>query len=133
MAGNDEIRAADADRERVADRLRDAAAEGRLEPDELEERLERAFTARTYAELEALVADLPGPEPARPERQRPRRPAPLRGLVAISALMILIWAVSGAGYFWPAWVIGGLALFALKPGRGCAFSCRGRRTQAQYL
>jgi Domain of unknown function (DUF1707) len=133
MAENDGIRAADSDRERVADRLRDAAADGRLDSDELEERLERAFGARTYAELDALVADLPSP--AR-ERRRPprRRGAPLRALVWVSVLLIAIWAVSGAGYFWPAWAIGGLAFFALKPGGGCAFSCgRRRTTQAQYL
>jgi Domain of unknown function (DUF1707) len=135
MAGNDEIRAADSDRERIADRLRDAAAEGRLEANELEERLERAFSARTYAELDALVADLPSPGP---ERSRPRRRGgarrPLRGLVWVSAVLIAIWALSGAGYFWPAWAIAPMAFFALKPGGGCAFACGRRRpTQAQYL
>jgi Domain of unknown function (DUF1707) len=135
MAGNDEIRAADSDRERVADRLRDAAAEGRLDSEELEERLERALRARTYAELEALMADLPAParEHRRPRRRRGARRT-LRGLVWVSALLIAIWALSGAGYFWPAWAIGGLAFFALKPGGGCAFSCgRRRTTQVQYL
>ena len=54
-----ELLTSDADRERVAERLRIAAGEGRLTPAELEERLERAFSARTDAELEPLVADLP--------------------------------------------------------------------------
>ena len=69
-----ELRASDADRERVAERLRTAAGEGRLTPEELEERLERAFSARTDAELEPLVADLP--RPPRPPRARagPRQP-----------------------------------------------------------
>src|SRR5688572_24504191 len=53
------VRASDADRERTADHLREQAGEGRLEPDELEQRLERAFTARTLADLDALTADLP--------------------------------------------------------------------------
>jgi len=52
-------RAADADREHVAERLRDAAGDGRLTISELEERLEAAFSARTYAELEPLTHDLP--------------------------------------------------------------------------
>jgi hypothetical protein len=49
-----------ADREAVADRLRQAAGDGRLEVDELGERLEAAFAARTYADLEPLTRDLPG-------------------------------------------------------------------------
>jgi Domain of unknown function (DUF1707) len=53
------LRAADADREAVADRLQAAAGEGRIDFAELEERLGRAFSARTYGELEALVTDLP--------------------------------------------------------------------------
>ncbi|MEV7597001.1 DUF1707 domain-containing protein [Kitasatospora sp. NPDC089797] len=55
-----EPRAADADREAVADRLRTAAGEGRIDLGELEERLDRAYAARTYPELDALVADLGG-------------------------------------------------------------------------
>lgn len=54
-----EMRAADADRERVAEQLREAAGHGRLTMDELEERLERAYSAKTYAELEPLTRDLP--------------------------------------------------------------------------
>ncbi|WP_181789463.1 DUF1707 SHOCT-like domain-containing protein, partial [Streptomyces phytophilus] len=46
-----ELRASDADRERVADILRDALAEGRLAMDEFEERLEEAYRAKTYAQL----------------------------------------------------------------------------------
>lgn len=56
-------RAADADREAVAERLRVAAGDGRLEPWELEERLDRAYGAKTYGELATLVADLPGAPP----------------------------------------------------------------------
>jgi hypothetical protein len=44
----------------VADRLHRAAVEGRLEPEELEDRLHKALRARTYGELRRLVADLPG-------------------------------------------------------------------------
>ncbi len=43
------------------DRLRRAATEGRLDPDELEQRVAAALKARTYAELDATVADLPRP------------------------------------------------------------------------
>jgi hypothetical protein len=61
MARTSSLRASDADREAVAERLREAAAEGRLEPDELEDRLHRALRARTYGDLGRLVADLPAP------------------------------------------------------------------------
>ena len=53
------MRASDADRERVAERLRRHAGEGRLDTDELEERLEAAFAAERLADLDALTADLP--------------------------------------------------------------------------
>lgn len=54
-----ELRASDADRERVVERLRDAVAEGRLDMEEFEERLDAAYKSRTYAELEPLTRDLP--------------------------------------------------------------------------
>jgi hypothetical protein len=54
-----EMRASDADRERVAEQLRTAAAEGRLDLSELDERLAIVYAARTYAELEPVTADLP--------------------------------------------------------------------------
>jgi len=74
----DETRAADADRDAAVDALRDHAAAGRLESDELDERLETALRARTLGELRALLADLPGaspslgPHPARRERSHAR-------------------------------------------------------------
>ena len=54
-----ELRASYADRDRVAEQLRIAAGDGRLTADELDQRLEIALTARTYAELTALTRDLP--------------------------------------------------------------------------
>ncbi|MFE1878960.1 DUF1707 SHOCT-like domain-containing protein [Streptomyces diastatochromogenes] len=54
-----ELRASDADRERVAEVLRDALAEGRLDMEEFEERLEATYKARTYAELTPITRDLP--------------------------------------------------------------------------
>ncbi|MFJ8312510.1 MULTISPECIES: DUF1707 domain-containing protein [unclassified Streptomyces] len=55
------MRASDAERERVAESLRDAVAEGRLDMEEFEQRLEAAYKARTHGELEPLVRDLPAP------------------------------------------------------------------------
>jgi Domain of unknown function (DUF1707) len=56
-------RAADTDRDAVAERLRVAAGEGRIDPWELEERLGQAYRAKTYGELAALLADLPSAPP----------------------------------------------------------------------
>jgi Domain of unknown function (DUF1707)/Domain of unknown function (DUF4190) len=53
------MRAADADRDRVAERLNMAYSEGRLSKDEYDARLENALSARTYADLDPLVTDLP--------------------------------------------------------------------------
>lgn len=53
------MRASDADRDRVADQLREALAEGRLTADEHAERLDAAYNAKTYAELAPIVRDLP--------------------------------------------------------------------------
>ena len=54
-----ELRASHEDRDRVVELLRVSAGDGRLTADELDERLERAMTARTYGELARLVSDLP--------------------------------------------------------------------------
>jgi hypothetical protein len=54
-----ELRASHDDRDRVVELLRVSAGDGRLTAEELDERLERAMTARTYGELARLVSDLP--------------------------------------------------------------------------
>ena len=65
------LRASDADREHTAELLRQAAGDGRLDVDELEERLGSVYATRTQAELEALVADVVVPED---RRRSPRVP-----------------------------------------------------------
>ena len=57
--GLPELRASHEDRERAAEIIRIAAGDGRLTADELDERLEKALTARTTGELTELTADLP--------------------------------------------------------------------------
>jgi len=56
---NSSMRAASADRERAVDVLKAGFAEGRLTQDEYNDRMGRAYAARTYGELGALTADLP--------------------------------------------------------------------------
>jgi uncharacterized membrane protein len=61
---NASMRAATADRERAVDVLKAGFAEGRLSQEEYNDRMGRAYAARTYGELSALTADLPaGPLP----------------------------------------------------------------------
>ena len=85
------MRASDADRDRVADQIREALAEGRLTPDEHAERLEALYQARTYAELVPIVEDLPvadvvGPQVS-PPVARDDRPAPVAGSPNITAVL----------------------------------------------
>jgi hypothetical protein len=74
------LRASDAERERVAGLLRDAAAEGRVTLEELAERLELAWAARTQPELDTVVEDLPGRDAVLTDT-RPARAA--RWIVAV--------------------------------------------------
>jgi len=55
----DQLRISDDDRHRVAEVLREAAGEGRLDLEELDERLEAAYGAKVYADLVPIMADLP--------------------------------------------------------------------------
>ncbi|MGY0018399.1 DUF1707 SHOCT-like domain-containing protein [Streptomyces sp. cg35] len=74
-----DLRASDADRDRIADILREALAEGRLDAEEHAERVEGVYRAKTVGELEPLVRDLPGAHTPRPEVAAgppPSRPAP---------------------------------------------------------
>ena len=65
-----QLRISDAERHQVAEILREAAGEGRLDLDELDQRLEATYAARTYADLVPITLDLPA--------HRHQRPAPAR-------------------------------------------------------
>jgi fatty acid desaturase len=113
-----DLRASDGDRERAVDDLRAHAADGRLTLEELEERVQRALAARTLGELAGLTRDLPDrappAPPAPPRRRRSGRPE-LRTFLAVMVLLIAIWALTGAGYFWPVWPLVGWGFFVLRP------------------
>jgi hypothetical protein len=106
-----QLRVADADRDRTVEQLRAAAAEGRLDPDELEERVSTALTARTQSELDELLADLPKPQVAvvEPDRSLVLRERTAAFLVP-NVVCIAIWAATGAGSFWPGWVLLGTGI-----------------------
>jgi hypothetical protein len=83
-----ELRASDADREAAVARLRTAALDGRLDSDELEERLAQAYSARWCSELARLTEDVtPPPEPyvyVRPQRR-------VNPLAIVSLVAGLFW------------------------------------------
>ncbi len=90
------LRAGDAEREQVADRLRRSHAEGRLDVEELQDRLERCYAAKTVGELRGLVVDLPGEHPVR-ERASGRpslRRLPLFPIVPLLLTILVISAIS---------------------------------------
>jgi len=112
------LRASDEDRESTVSQLREHGTAGRLDVDELEQRSGSAYAARTHGELADLLADLPGQVVRRSSTPRRWRGGhEWAGFLQVNFLLIAIWALSGAGYFWPAWVIvwWGLAL-ALRSG-----------------
>jgi len=124
------LRASDAEREHHAELLREHAAQGRLTVDELDERLDRVFAARTRGELAPVVADLPAASPReRPVRRRERTIRPeVAAYVAVNLMLIVIWAATGAGYFWPIWPLLGWGVGLMGP---CSRAWPQRRPQAR--
>jgi hypothetical protein len=133
--GRDEMRAADGDRQAVADKLRAALDEGRLDLHEYDERLQRAYGAKTYGELDGLLTDLPTTVPEQRSRVVPFMGDPMaseasgapaarypdatrRWLVETwdsyfltVAITTAIWLISGLAsgdmpFYWPVWVAG---------------------------
>lgn len=121
MAQRSSLRASDEDRERIADRLRRATAEGRLHAHELEERLAKALRARTYGELDDVVHDLPSDRIARQPRRSTTgwvQPAVALAIaipvacVAIAVVMALaLFVLSGVFAVWMLWVVIGWWFF----------------------
>jgi hypothetical protein len=106
------IRVGDADRERVADQLRRHAAAGRLDTDELDERLGRVYAATYGNELQAVLADLPpDSEPARRERDRPHHGPTHAGIAAFPlAVAALVALAALTSTWWLLWLIWPMAI-----------------------
>ena len=94
-AGGDRLRASHADREQVIEVLKAAFVQGRLAKDEFDARVGQAFTARTYAELTAVTADLPaGLLTARPGEPARVRPSAIATIGTLTVLTAGLWAVA---------------------------------------
>ena len=140
MASDAKIRASDADRDRTAALLREHLAAGRLSSEEFNERLDKAYAAKTLGELDQLLSDLPGIDLYHlPDHSVDRRrggggtfglpwllaPRAGRGIspawraawgswVTVSLIAFLAWLLSGhPGNLWFLWVAGpyGIILF----------------------
>ena len=136
MAEPSYLRASDAEREAVAERLRRAAVEGRLEPDELEERLHAALRARTHGDLARLVVDLPR-QRVPPQRRRVQAPAHMGDVAAVAlrvaftlAVVAVVLTVAVVMTAW--WILWAVVWFALR-GRGCARRRGDQRFQRHRL
>jgi hypothetical protein len=144
MDDRQKMRASDADRQEVIERLRTALDEGRLKMEEYIDRVGHASEAVTYADLAPLYADLPEggavarpdphpPAPAGPPAAQPVRtsrggmPTPLKVLWTIwgaaVAVNVVIWFIVSVSahhliYLWPVWVAGpwGAILLAVSVG-----------------
>ena len=107
------LRASDEERESAVTLLREHGAAGRLDVAELEQRVGAAYQARTRGDLADLLDDLPR---SRAVVAPTRAHRPVRdhhhdaghgwaAFVGVNVLLVAIWAVTGAGHFWPAWVM----------------------------
>lgn len=109
-----DLRVDDTARRDAADVLGVHMAAGRLTMTEYESRLDQVFAAVRESELRAATGDLP---PVTTAASRARRRAAARSMVAgwlaLCALFLGIWALTGAGYFWPVWPMMGTAIGTL--------------------
>ncbi|MFI1993203.1 DUF1707 domain-containing protein [Actinoplanes sp. NPDC020271] len=125
------MRAADADRQQIADQLKGALDEGRLSLHEYDDRVAAAYAARTYAELLVIVQDLPRPGISAAEVHARRAAEERRESSRLPTAMVVLWTiwasvvavnlvvyalvratVNDYVYPWPAWM--------LVPGAGLA-------------
>jgi hypothetical protein len=141
--GREEMRAGDGDRQAVADKLKLALDEGRLDIGEYDERLQRTYAAKTYGDLEGLLDDLPGtavtpqaatagpataqpaaaPPPAVSRRSGQLVKAWLGGFGGIFVVSMAIWLITSIStghmqYFWPVWLLIPMVFGALGRYRG---------------
>lgn len=142
------MRASDAEREEVAGALRESLAEGRLDLEEFNERLDSAYSAKTYGDLDALLVDLPRPAGFGPtniyeagaqlvDRWEAHRAGRVRRrwsrFVTVNVVVWAIWAVQTLALpvhhietLWPLWVTVPWGLLLSR--RGSLLGCGSRRS-----
>lgn len=119
MSDAGQLRISDQERESVVEELREHTVAGRLTAEELDQRLDAVYKAKTRADLDVLRADLPVSSAAakralvaRRSHLRRRLVQETGGSMTASLICVAIWIAAGAsGSFWPIWVI----IFTLLP------------------
>jgi Domain of unknown function (DUF1707) len=127
----EDMRAGDADRQAVADRLKRALDEGRLDLSEYDERLQRAYAAKTFGDLDGLLTDLPTTAPPQHSQVAPypvaapdaaATPGGVRSraipYARVLAVCLIVWAITALNLgqlpnFWLISVVVVLALSAV--------------------
>ncbi|MFE3190248.1 DUF1707 domain-containing protein [Nocardia sp. NPDC059240] len=119
--GNENMRASDADREQIVNKLRLAMDEGRLTLHEFDSRLQQVYSARTYGELTPVLSDLPAQRVAGKAAKGEPGNVPVwvkimwTPWVFVNLLVLVVWVATGMGYFWPIWVEAPWGLALLIP------------------
>jgi hypothetical protein len=128
--GREDMRAGDADRKAVADQLKTALDEGRLDLSEYDQRLQKTYGAKTFSDLDGLLDDLPGTVPVDRSQVQPATPsAPVSAAASaeqpsgtkwlprylgpygsVFVVCVLIWLITSVSaghlvYFWPVWML----------------------------
>ena len=144
--GKRDVRVSDADREAVVESLRKHAGDGRLSVDELTARIDEAYRAKTFGELDVVQRDLPKPDNRPMVSVVPSGPVVLRRrrvkrspwwlaayLLILNLALIGIWAISSKthDYFWPAWPL--MISAVLVAFRGLRMIERGARERRDGL
>lgn len=121
-----QLRVSDAERRDMVELLRHHYEEGRLTLTEYEERAEQAYGALVYADFDGLVNDLPVPAGAPRPPVAPRLPGEskteagfrshLNVYLVIMGFLVLIWAITSRGYFWPIWPMAGWGIAVVLHG-----------------
>lgn len=117
----EDLRVGDSERDQTATQLSEHFAAGRLDISEFNERTEQALSARTRGELDLVLSDLPllpvtvkpstpdipskGVSPQQMAERREWRRSMLTTWAVFAVFFVAIWAMTGAGYFWPMWPI----------------------------
>jgi hypothetical protein len=105
------LRVGDAERDAVGEILRREHVNGRIDAAEFHERLDRSLTAKTYADLDALVADLPGAE--RPRTRRAHAWTPWPWPLGLVPLIVIALIATGGHVLWLAFPL--FFFFVVRP------------------
>lgn len=135
--GDRTLRASTADREAMAQTLGRHHVAGRLDGEEFQARIDRCYAAKTLAELDELVTDLP-PEQTQPsERQHPARgwhgPRRFLGFAPLVLGVILLSIVTGGHALWLLWPLATFAFVRFGPNGRRRCTERGARRDEERV